>query len=57
LIREKRIHELNTVIETSSQQGMIDMNRSLVDLVHRGEISVENAYLYSLNPKNLEKLL
>ncbi len=57
LIREKRIHEINTVIETSSQQGMIDMNRCLVDLVRRGEITVENAYLYSINPKNLEKLL
>lgn len=57
LIREKRIHEINTIIETSSQQGMIDMNRSLVELVRRGEITVENAYLYSINPKNLEKLL
>lgn len=57
LIREKRIHEINTVIETGSQHGMIDMNRSLVELVRRGEISVENAYAYSLNPKTLEKML
>jgi twitching motility protein PilT len=57
LIREERVHEINTVIETSSGQGMIDMNRSLVDLVRRGEISIENAYLYSINPKTLEKLL
>ncbi len=57
LIREKRIHEINTVIETSSSEGMIDLNRSLADLVKRGEISVENAYLYSLNPKVLERLI
>jgi twitching motility protein PilT len=57
LIREKRTYELNSVIETSSQQGMIDMNRSLADLVRRGEITAENAYLYSLNPKALEKLI
>lgn len=57
LIREQRIHEINTVIETSSQQGMIDMNRSLVELVRRGEITIENAYLHSITPKNLEKLL
>ncbi|MBX4188395.1 MAG: PilT/PilU family type 4a pilus ATPase [Candidatus Doudnabacteria bacterium] len=57
LIREKRIHEINTIIETSSQIGMIDMNRCLVDLVRRGEITVENAYAYSSNPKTLEKLL
>jgi len=57
LIREKRIHEVNTVIETSSADGMIDMNRSLADLVRRGEITVENAYLHSVNPKNLERLI
>jgi twitching motility protein PilT len=57
LIREKRTHEINTVIETSSGEGMIDMNRSLAELVARGEISVESAYQYSLNPNMLQKLL
>lgn len=57
LIREKRTHEINTVIETSSTEGMIDMNRSLADLVGRGEISVESAYAYSLNPNVLQRLL
>jgi len=57
LIREKRSHELNTVIETSSQEGMIDMNRSLAELVRAGEITVESAYQNSLNPKNLERML
>jgi twitching motility protein PilT len=57
LIREKRTHEIDTVIETGSEQGMIDMNRSLVELVRRGEITVENAYAYAFNPKNLERLL
>ena len=57
LIREKRVHEVSTVIETSSTEGMIDMNRSLADLVRRGEITVENAYLHSINPKNLERLI
>lgn len=57
LIRDNRTHELDTVIETGSQEGMIDMNRCLADLVRRGEISVENAYLYSNNPKTLDKLL
>jgi twitching motility protein PilT len=57
LIREKRIHEINTVIETSSQEGMIDMNRCLVELVRRGDISVEDAYANSTNPKNLGRML
>ena len=57
LIREKRTHEINTVIETGLEEGMVDMNRSLADLVRRGEITVESAYSRSLNPKILEKLL
>lgn len=57
LIREKRTHEINTVIETSSEEGMIDMNRSLAELVRTGEISVENAYSRSLNPQSLERLM
>jgi twitching motility protein PilT len=57
LIREKRTHEINNVIETSSEQGMVDMNRSLVALVQKGEISLEVAYQYSINPKSLERML
>jgi len=57
LIREKRVHEINTVIETSSQEGMIDLNRSLSELVRSGEITAESAYTYSLNPKTLERMI
>lgn len=57
LIREKRTHEIDTVIETSSQDGMIDMNRYLAELVSRGEITTETAYQYSLNPNVLDKLI
>jgi twitching motility protein PilT len=57
IIREKRTHEVPTVIETSSDQGMIDMNRSLVELVAKGDISIETAYQYSSNPKALERML
>ncbi|HEY5382968.1 MAG TPA: PilT/PilU family type 4a pilus ATPase, partial [Candidatus Paceibacterota bacterium] len=44
LIREKRTHEIQTVIETGAGDGMIDMNRCLADLVRQGEITVESAY-------------
>jgi twitching motility protein PilT len=57
LIREKRTHEIDVVIETSSHEGMIDMNRCLVDLVRRGEISMESAYQFSINPKALEQIM
>jgi len=57
LIREKRTHEVPTVIETGSTEGMIDLNRSLAELVARGEITPETAFEYSLNPNVLQKLL
>lgn len=57
LIREKRTHEINTIIETGSEEGMISMNQSLADLVRRGEITVEDAFRTAVDPKDLERLL
>jgi twitching motility protein PilT len=57
LIRENKIHEIPSVIETSAEIGMMTLNRSLADLVKRGEISFENALNYSLNPAELRMLL
>lgn len=57
LIREGRIHEINLVIETGSDDGMINMNRTLVELLRKGEITRESAQAYSPNPKALMKLV
>lgn len=57
LIRENRIHEIPSIIETGLEHGMIDMNRSLAKLVQNGDITVENAFTFSVNPKGLERLI
>jgi len=57
LIRDKRSHEINAVIETGTESGMIDMNRSLADLVRRGEVTQENALAHSFNPKTFSRLM
>lgn len=57
LIRDDRVHEIKSVIETGLGQGMIDLNRSLVQLVQQGEITVENAYHFSSDPKGLERMI
>ncbi len=54
LIREDKVYQIDLVIETSLDKGMISLNRSLVNLVHRREISQENAYVYSVNPSELK---
>lgn len=57
LIREKKVYQVDLVIETSLQEGMLSLNRCLAKLVKDKEISVETAELHSLNPAELHILL
>lgn len=57
LIREKRTQEIDVIIETGMESGMIDLNHSLLELVRAGEITIENARQFSLNPKGLERMI
>ena len=56
LIRENKIYEIPTIMETSARQGMISLNRSLSGLVRTGKISLEDAVKFSLNPKEIKNL-
>ena len=57
LIRENKAYEIDIVIETNAEVGMVSFNRSLTELVRKGEISMENAVSFSLNPQELRSLL
>lgn len=57
LIRENRIYQLETVIETHRKEGMVSMNASLYDLIIRGIVSYETALLYSPDPVSLRNML
>ena len=57
LIRDNRPRQLDLVIETSQDIGMIPLDRSLADLVRRKEISLERAAFYSSNPAELKNRL
>jgi twitching motility protein PilT len=57
LIRENKIHEIPLVIETSSELGMISLNRYLANLVNAREVSLETALSFSLSPAELRSLL
>lgn len=54
LIRENKMHEIPSVIETSVKNGMCSFNKSLFDLVKAGCISKEAALTHSLNPEDLK---
>ncbi|MBX4200982.1 Flp pilus assembly complex ATPase component TadA, partial [Candidatus Parcubacteria bacterium] len=57
LIRENKNHEIPSVIETSSKEGMVSMNRALSDLVRQKEISLKSAMDFSVNPLELKNLV
>lgn len=57
LIREKKIYQIDLVIETSLEEGMISLNRSMASLIRNKEVSLENAEMYSTNPSELRILL
>jgi twitching motility protein PilT len=57
LIREKKIYQIDLVIETSLQEGMVTLNRSMANLIKEKQVSLENAELHSVNPSELRILL
>lgn len=57
LIRERKTYQIDVVIETNVQEGMVTLNRSLANLVKRKQVTPENAETYSLNPTELRLLL
>ncbi len=57
LIRESKSHQIDNVIRTSSDIGMISLERSLVQLVREGVISVAKAQEYAVYPEEVTRLL
>ncbi|MEN9337970.1 MAG: hypothetical protein RIQ41_284 [Candidatus Parcubacteria bacterium] len=57
LIRERRTHEIDVLIETGSQDGMIDLDRNLADLVRRGEVSKDDAMSFARRQTMFERLI
>ena len=47
LIRQNQIHQINTVIDTSLDDGMISINRSLARLVKQGIVDLKDAEMYA----------
>ena len=57
LIRDNRPRQMDLVIETSQDIGMISLDKSLADLFRKKEISWERAEFYSSNPSGLKELV
>lgn len=57
LIREGQIHQIVNVLDTSLEEGMISINRSLAELVKSEQITLENAEAYASDKQTLHILL
>ncbi len=56
-IREGKTHQIDNIIQTSGESGMILMDASLAFLVRTGRIALDVARTYSLRPDELERLV
>jgi twitching motility protein PilT len=57
LIRERKVHQIPSIIETSSQQGMVTLDQGLEEAVRKGLIDAEEALLRAQRPDQMEKVL
>ena len=54
LIREGKIHQLPSVLETGSKAGMQLLNQHLIELVKKGLVTPHEAYVKSVEKQGLE---
>lgn len=57
LIREEKIHQIDTAIQTGAKHQMQTMDNSLLDLYRRGLISRETALMQAVNQENIKRFI
>ncbi len=57
MVRDSRIHQIDSVIQTSAAEGMISMDESILRLFRAGRITAETAMRCAMNPDQLQKKL
>jgi len=57
LIREGKIQQMEAIIQTGGEFGMQSMDKTLVGLVHSGEITYDEARNFAVDLKELDRLM
>ena len=57
IIREGKSHQLESIIQTGGKEGMQSMDRVLVQLIHSGTITYEEAKNYAIDLGELDRLM
>jgi len=54
-IREGKTHQIDSIIQTSQEVGMLNLEYTLARLVREGKVTMEMALSYSLRPEELQR--
>ena len=57
LIRDNKLEQIYSIIQTSSNQGMITLNDALKELINKNVVTFEEGLKFSYKPEELEKLI
>lgn len=57
IIREGKTHQLDAVIQTGAEYGMQSMDKTLVNLIHQGTISYDEARNFAVDIEELDRLM
>ena len=57
IIREGKNYQLEAVIQTGAETGMQSMDRTLVEMVHKGLVSYDEARNCAVDPEELDRLM
>ena len=57
LIREGKTHQIPNVISTAAAEGMISLDKVLAELVSKGEITIDDALTWAVDPKQLKMMV
>jgi twitching motility protein PilT len=56
-IREGKTHQLDAVIQTGGEYGMQSMDKTLVNLIHEGVISYDEAKNFAIDVEELDRMM
>jgi twitching motility protein PilT len=55
MIRESKTHQIASVIQTNSTEGMLSMDRSILGLYREGRITAETAIKFAMDTEQMER--
>lgn len=57
VIREGKSHQLESIIQTGGEYNMQSMDKTLVNLIHQGKITYNEAREYAVNLEELDRMM